>query len=178
MSTILAIDPGPEKSSWVVWDGERVTNRCHMQNDALADMFIGDDLGRDLVAADMLAIEMIAPMGLRVGAEVFETAYWVGRFVQSWAPRPFVRIERRDVKTYLCGTQRCKDADIRAAIIRKFFGDHVDTRPNRWPAPLDGITTHMWSALAVALTAANQQKIEAAFQTTLANGWKKLCRKL
>jgi hypothetical protein len=106
---------------------------------------------------------------LRVGAEVFETAYWVGRFVQAWTPRPFVRIERRQVKTYLCGTQRCKDADIRAAIIRKFFGDHVDTRKTSWPAPLDGITTHMWSALAVALTAAAQAKMQSLIEPASAS---------
>ena len=130
-------------------------NRCnlrwHVSNENLLENL-------SIAPGERLAIEMIAPIGMRVGAETFETAYWVGRFCQVWAPRPFTRITRREVKTYLCGTQRCGDKEIREAIIRKFYGPHVDTRKTSWDGVLAGINTHMWSALAVALTWENSQK--------------------
>lgn len=160
MATILAIDPGPEKSSLVVWNGQIVTHRCHSSNEDLVASLpeAKTFMSVDGVFPDMMAIEMISPMGLRVGAETFETAYWVGRFVQAWTPRPFVRVKRHEVKTYLCGTQQCKDADIRKAIIRKFYGPTADIRKTSWKGVCDGVTTHQWQALAVALTAMNQQR--------------------
>lgn len=155
MSNILAIDPGPEKSSWVVWDGDRVLNRSHSTNEELLSCFANKHTGLTM------AIEMIAPIGMRVGAEVFETAYWVGRFVQAWAPRPFLRVKRGEVKMHLCGTMRCKDKDIREKILKIFGGKEKAVGNIRNPGPLYGVATHMWSALAVALTAQARHQMEA-----------------
>lgn len=59
---------------------------------------------------DLLAVEKIEAMGMAVGAEVFETVHWSGRFFQAWRePAKVRRITRRAVKLGLCGSMRAKD---------------------------------------------------------------------
>ena len=55
-----------------------------------------------------MVYEMVAGYGMPVGAEVFETAFWAGRFSEAW-PGHAERLYRRDVKLYLCGSSRAKD---------------------------------------------------------------------
>lgn len=79
MGTILAIDPGNIKSGYVVveHDGEeirRVLKVGKEPNRVVLDVIKSTPTGYDL------AIEMIAGMGMAVGAETFDTCYWIGRF--------------------------------------------------------------------------------------------------
>jgi hypothetical protein len=115
-----------------------------MQNpDLLAFIPVVDD-------ADALAIEMVASYGMPVGREVFETVRWIGRMQQVWHNPEAVRfVYRQDVKLHLCGSPRAKDANIRQALIDKL--GPVGTKAA--PGPLYGIKSHVWSALAVAVTA-------------------------
>ena len=53
---------------------------------------------------------------------------------------------RKDIKIHLCGTMKAKDANIRQALIDKH--GKVGTAKNK--GPLYGISSHLWSALAVA----------------------------
>jgi hypothetical protein len=97
-----------------------------------------------------LAIEAIASYGMPVGAEVFNTCIFVGRFQQAWRDPNAVRlIYRRDVKLLMCGSARAKDANIRQALIDKL--GPVGTKAA--PGPLYGVKSHAWAALAVAVTA-------------------------
>jgi len=141
---ILAIDPGTTESGWCLFDGNRVINAGVMQNpDLLAFIPVVDD-------ADALAIEMVASYGMPVGREVFETVRWIGRMQQVWHNPEAVRfVYRQDVKLHLCGSPRAKDANIRQALIDKL--GPVGTKAA--PGPLYGIKSHVWSALAVAVTA-------------------------
>jgi hypothetical protein len=150
---ILAIDPGPEQSSWVVWDGTKVLHKMHSANEEILASVIPSSTDASM------AIEMIAPMGKNVGAEIFETCWWIGRFCQAWSPRTFVRIKRGEVKHHLGLSARGKDSDVRARIIQLFGGQDAIGSIHR-PGPLYGVTTHMWSALAVALTAEGKIKQE------------------
>ena len=52
-----------------------------------------------------------------VGAEVFETVYWSGRFAEAYGVEHVERITRVDVKMHLCHTSRAKDGNIRQALI-------------------------------------------------------------
>jgi hypothetical protein len=108
------------------------------------------------------AIEQIASYGMAVGAEVFETVYWSGRFAQAFGPERVDRIKRLEVKMHLCHDSKAKDANIRAALIDRFGGPASIRGPQKAKskrgipeAPagsLYGISKDTWSALAVALT--------------------------
>ena len=147
---VLAIDPGPTTSGWVLFDGARV-----VAGGADTDNFeiiSGAPYG---YAVDGIAIEWISNMGMQVGASVFETCYWVGMFDHASEHVDVDRIKRIDVKKHICGQTRAKDANIRAALIDRFGGIEgkakaVGTKKN--PGPLYGVKTHMWAALAVACT--------------------------
>lgn len=148
MPRILAIDPGPSKSAWLVWDTATKRIDAHFYDD-------NADLLRVLPQrpheADMLAVEMVASFGMAVGKEVFETVFWIGRFVQAWR-MPFARVYRMQVKMHLCHNSRAKDANIRQAILDRFGGRDAALGKKNSPGPLYGVSGDRWSALAVALT--------------------------
>lgn len=150
---ILAIDPGPTQSAWVIWDAsaEQVTASAIEPNETVLSQ-----LQRlSGVSADRLVIEQIASYGMAVGAEVFETCVWTGRFMQAWERQcmghgqipPADRLTRMAVKMHLCGHPRAKDPNIRQALIDRF--GPVGTK--KAPGKLYGIASHLWAALAVAV---------------------------
>lgn len=159
MRDILAIDPGPEKSGWVLWSDNRIQEMGHTDNDEM--LRIVEKLVVDNYITHtptMLVHEMIASYGMAVGASVFETCVWIGRFEQhfrtmvSWRPlREWTirRLTRPSIKLHLCGTMRAKDPNVRQALIDRL--GPVGTKAN--PGPLYGVRSHVWSALAVAVTA-------------------------
>lgn len=151
MTRILAIDPGPFQSGYVMFDAEG-------RKALAAGIFPNRDLLMYMrnVAPQKLAIEMIASYGMPVGAEVFETCVWIGRFAHLWESdpesTPVQFVFRKDVKLHLCGTSKAKDANIRQALIDKL--GPVGTKNNK--GPLYGVKSHCWAALAVAITALEQ----------------------
>jgi hypothetical protein len=102
---------------------------------------------------DRVACEMIASYGMAVGASTFETCVWIGRFIEV-ARVEVELIYRKDIKLFLCGTMRAKDANIRQALLDR-IGPH-GTKAQ--PGPTYGIKSHTWAALAVAVFAANNNK--------------------
>ena len=148
---VYAIDPGPSESALVVFDGVTVQRHERMSNEALLRV-VGHDIGNHV-----LVIEQIASFGMAVGAEVFETCVWTGRFIQAWVGlvpiMPWDRVKRHEVKSELCKTQKAKDANIRQALIDRFGpGKDKAIGTKRNPGPLYGIAGDEWSALAVAVT--------------------------
>ena len=143
---IFAIDPGTVESGWCVYD----TDRKRVQQ-------CGINPNREILeaikrgGAELLAIEMVASYGMPVGREVFETVWWIGRFTQAWREPEAVRlVYRRDVKMWLCNDTRAKDGNIRQALIDKLGPQGL----KKTPGPTYGIKSHMWGALAVAVTVA------------------------
>lgn len=139
---ILAIDPGPTQSAFVRWDGSRVIECGWHPNDSV----------RDKVAirhhVDTIAIEMVASYGMAVGAPVFETCVQIGRFIELAEGR-VVLVFQKNTRMHLCGSMRAKEKNIRQALIDRF--GPPGTKKN--PGPLYGCSGHVWSALAVAVTA-------------------------
>ena len=141
---ILSLDPGPEQTGW-----------CLFEDGAVVDS--GTDPNHDVIVwvqhgqhADLLAIEMIAAMGMSVGASVFETVRWIGRYQQAWRDPDAVRLVfRHEVKQHLCGNQRAKDPNVRQALIDRLGAPGT----KKAPGGTYGVKTHAWSALAVAVTA-------------------------
>lgn len=155
---IYAIDPGPEQSALVVFDTDRqaVPYACIKPNVEILGMLTGR------ATQESLVVEQIASFGMAVGAEVFETVFWSGRFVEAW-PGAWYRVKRHEVKTHLCHTQAAKDANIRQAIIDRFGpGKERAIGTKKAPGPLYGIKGDEWSALAVALTWTDQHAPQVA----------------
>ncbi len=143
---VLGLDPGPEESAWVAFDGQRVLYHAKEPNEAIRVHLTNQAEKPDAI----LVIEQIAAMGMAVGAEVFETCFWSGRFAEAWG-HPFERLKRHEIKMHLCGNMRAKDANIRTALMDRFGGSKAVGRKAS-PGPLFGIAGDQWSALAVALT--------------------------
>ncbi len=152
---VLAIDPGPERSAWLVYDSligglTHPTNAAIMPNaELLANLYQWRGLGNAVV------IEQVASYGMPVGAEVFETVYWSGRFAEACQPVPVHRIPRKRVVLHLCNSPRGNDATVRAALIDRFGGKERAIGNKRNPGPLYGIKADLWAALAVAVTFAD-----------------------
>lgn len=148
---ILAIDPGTEQSAWVLWEDGDVADHGKEPNDVVLARLMAPMADRDPV---YLALEAIASYGMAVGAEVFTTCIWVGRFIQAWVPRPYELIYRRQVKLHLCDSARANDANIRQALIDR-FGQGTKAKAigtKAAPGPLYGLKADRWAALGVALT--------------------------
>jgi hypothetical protein len=142
---LLAIDPGNKNSAWVVWDGQKIVAKDYYPNEDMLGLVCGSMMAG--LEVEHMAIEMVQSFGMAVGAEVFETVYWTGRFVQAWG-KPFTRVYRSEVKMHLCGSMRAKDANIRQRLI-----DLVGAQgKKKSQGPTFGVSGDMWSALAVAKT--------------------------
>jgi hypothetical protein len=140
---ILAIDPGTTESGYVVFEDGRARDAGVIPNRQMIGYIKCWDY-------PVIAIEMIASYGMAVGAEVFETVRWIGRFQQACHDPEAVRlIYRKDVKMHLCGTTRAKDPNIRQALIDKLGAPGT----KKAPGPTYGVKSHAWAALAVAVTA-------------------------
>lgn len=146
MTLILAIDPGTTQSGVVLYlDGRVIESGIH-DNPTVLEI-----IGR--TDAEQLAIEMVESFGMAVGKEVFRTVWWIGRFAQAWMDRRGAlpaEVTRRAVKLHLCGSSRAKDPNIRQALLDKLGPQGTKAAPG----PTYGVKSHAWSALAVAVTAA------------------------
>ena len=153
-SFILGIDPGDRKSGYVVYDEEKhQVDVCGIEDNYSMLKLV------EFHNFDEMAIEDIAHYGMPVGQTVFDTAKWAGRFAQkcydiSGAEPIFVK--RQTVKSMICGSIKAKDANIRQALIDMFpktgGGKNPVVGVNVKPGPLFGVKSHIWSALAIAIT--------------------------
>lgn len=148
---VLAIDPGPVRSAWLLWDvrRERPFRFAIVDNEELLEL-----CRRDLFPLNIgtVVIEKVESFGMSVGAEVFETVFWSGRFAEAASHSAAVqRLGRLKVKTTLCHDSRAKDSNIRQALIDRFGGSAAIGRKAE-PGPLYGISKDVWSALAIAVT--------------------------
>lgn len=141
---MLAIDPGPTESAWVGTEGGVVLFGKEPNETILTRICA--------VHWNAVVVEMIASYGMAVGAEVFETCVWIGRFEQTCRARaPFHRMFRRDVKLHWCGTTKANDSNIRQAVIDHYGGKEKAIGNKRTPGPLYGIKADVWQALALGL---------------------------
>lgn len=149
---LIAIDPGNEQSA-VVYLRDGFPKQAEKIPNAEVREFL-----RGFMVGTPVAIEMIASYGMAVGREVFETCLWIGRFVETCCTngQPHLLVYRREVKLFLCESARATDSNIRAALIDRYGpGKLKAVGTKKAPGPLYGLKGDTWSALAVALTAAN-----------------------
>ena len=153
---ILAIDPGSAESAWVLIDAD--TRRPT----AFAKEPNADLLDKLWKSADyqLAAIEMIASYGMAVGAEVFDTCVWIGRFyeaIQLDSTEPVHLVKRQPIKLHHCHDSKAKDSNIRQALVDRFapgvsnYGKGTKARPG-W---FHGFKADCWQAYALAVYAAD-----------------------
>lgn len=140
-SVILAIDPGPTESAWVLWDGKLHGFSRSRNQDALSVI-------RESRNEERCVIEQLKCYGMPVGSEVLETAYWSGIFAHAFDHSRVDRIPRLDVKLHLCHDSRAKDSNIRQALIDRFGAPGTKKKPGM----LYGVSKDVWAALALAVT--------------------------
>ena len=153
---ILAIDPGDRQSAYVVMgkDLRPLEFKKAENEDLLARIPRLLDRYGDL----SLALEMVASYGMPVGASVFETCVWIGRFWQACDALPRkALVYRIDEKLTLCHDSRAKDANIRQALIDRFApgvpNSGKGTKKN--PGWFYGFSADVWQAYAVGVTCAD-----------------------
>jgi hypothetical protein len=146
MKTILAIDPGTTHSAYVLYGNGIIFDHGWISNHDMRQVLIG-------IEYNAVAIEMIASYGMAVGASTFETCVWIGRFTEIARIEPTL-CYRKDIKLFLCGTMRAKDANIRQALLDLIGPQGTKAQPG----PTYGIKSHTWAALAVAVYAAANKK--------------------
>lgn len=154
---VLAIDPGNEHSAYVVLsDKDELLEFDKLSNEDMLRRFWHITAG-----VDHAAIEMVACYGMPVGKEVFDTALWVGRYMQllQSVPCPCDLVYRKDVKLHLCqSTRGVNDAVIRQALIDRFGpGKSKAIGTKKAPGPLYGVKADVWAALAVGVTWMDQK---------------------
>lgn len=164
--SILAIDPGPTMSAFAIIDPE-----------TRAPQDFGKWLNEDLLESlrfmhfgervDTAAIEMVSSYGMPVGAEVFDTCVWTGRFLQALNTTGEIHtglIVRRLVKLHHCHSARATDANIRQALVDRFAPGQPNggkgTKAN--PGVFHGIKADVWQAYALAVYIADLQ--DASYQ--------------
>lgn len=160
---VLAIDPGNTHSAYALIDA---TTRQPLEfgkhaNQHLIDEIEGLTFHPDWV--EHVAIEMVASYGMPVGAEVFETCVWIGRFQERIAVRGPVGtqvelVKRHPIKLHHCQSARAKDSNIVQALVDRF----APGQPNKGkgtkadPGWFHGFAADVWQAYALAVYVADQ----------------------
>ena len=144
---ILAIDPGPQQSAFVVWNGKEISEKGIRVNKEFLEWI---DLGNwSLVLnIDVYVLEDVEHFGMPVGKDVFETVRWTGIFAHAAGLKWTHFLPRREVKLHLCGSARAKDANIRQALIERLGPPGT----KKAQGITYGVKKDMWSALALAVT--------------------------
>jgi hypothetical protein len=143
---VIAIDPGPKKSAYVIWDGEKIHQAVILENYKLREILKGFNN-----CDHCLVQEQVTSYGMPVGKDVFETVYWTGIFAEAFtfdnAKAKHERIPRIKVKTYICQDSRAKDGNIRQALIDRFGPPGT----KKEPGPTYGLKYDLWQAVALSV---------------------------
>jgi len=148
---ILAIDPGNEESAYVLMEKETYKP---IEFDKIGNAQMLMKLKE--LKYDTLVIEMIASYGMPVGASVFDTCVWIGRFIQMRQCPDYEYIYRKEEKINLCGSMKAKDSNIRQALIDRF--GEVGTKKAQ--GFFYGFKKDIWAAFAVGCTYLDKKKEE------------------
>lgn len=142
--TVFAIDPGTTESAWAVVEAGEFVSGAKERNEDMLERAWGL-----CPPVTHVAVEKVASYGMAVGAEVFETVYWSGRFHEAarYNYMNLSRPTRKEVVVHLCGSAKAKDANVRQAIIDRLGPQ--GTKKN--PGPTYGVKGDVWAAIAVAL---------------------------
>ena len=166
VTRILAIDPGNTHSGWCIIDADTRRPQWHGKNanpDVLTACY-GDDPAAHMPFfsdVDHVVIEMIASYGMAVGAELFETCVWIGRFheaIRISGPAPQL-VKRQPVKLHHCHSPRATDSNVRQSLVDRFApGQRNHGKGTKAdPGWFYGFAADVWQAYALAVYIADRQ---------------------
>lgn len=156
---VLAIDPGNTQSAYVmIGPDRRPLFFDKLPNDELLARLHHPD--SPITDVDAIAIEMVASYGMPVGADVFETCVWIGRFYEALtrcAIDPLLLVKRHPVKLHHCQSARAKDTNIRQALVDRFAPGQPNHGKGTKNAPgwFYGFRADVWQAMALAVYVAD-----------------------
>lgn len=167
---ILGIDPGNEYTAYCLIDEENGCNPVEFAKEKNEDL----DSCFQAMIYDLyyikrkpfeVAIEMVASYGMPVGAEVFDTCVWIGRFAsifEGYNKKPLF-IYRKDEKMSICHSMKANDATIKQALVDRFAAGvpNHGKGSKKEPGFFYGFKADVWAAFAVAVTCADKLKGEA-----------------
>lgn len=164
---IFAIDPGDVQSAYCIVDTATykplefgkvgnyelrtiLADKLEQSQTPTSDM--DGNLHRDEFT---VVIERIASYGMAVGATVFTTCEWTGRFAEITELNGSTPqyVFRKEEKLTICGDSRAKDANIRRALIDRFAQHDMKngrgTKAN--PDWFYGFHSDIWQAYGIAV---------------------------
>jgi hypothetical protein len=160
MPRILAIDPGPIESAWILLDAE--TCKPIDFGKEACQLLMWQIEGGGFDDCSLAVVEMVASYGMAVGAEVFETCVWIGRYEQALRSRTesamaVERVTRRPIKLHHCGVANAKDSNITQALIDRFGSGAGNRGKGTKAAPgwFYGFRADVWQAYALGVYAAD-----------------------
>lgn len=148
---ILAIDPGNIYSGYAILDAKtyRPLMIGKVDNNRMRKIVVEEDY-------DEVVIEMVACYGMPVGASVFDTCVWIGRFIECANKRkkPWVQTVRKEVKLNICGSNKAKDGNIVQALIDRFapYTPNKGKGSKKAPGWFYGFKADIWQAYALGVT--------------------------
>lgn len=159
---IISIDPGSKKSAGIIiGDDFKIAEKIIAENKKILawikkarKKYGNKGTGRILVS------ERVTSYGMIVGASVFDTCVWQGRFIQAWGGQ-YELLYRNTVKAHICGKVAVGDTEIRRALIER-FGSPGNRKV---PGFLYKIYRDMWSALAIAICFNDKERGKTAAET-------------
>lgn len=165
MSRLLAIDPGNTESAYVVIDGAR--RPLWFDKIPNEQLLATIQAYRDEWQVEHAAIEMVASYGMAVGADVFETCVWIGRFyshIEGWLVRTPDLVKRHPIKLHHCHSAKANDSNISQALIDRFAPGERNRGKGTKAAPgwFHGFRADIWQAYALAVYVADTREGVAA----------------
>lgn len=153
MLNLIAVDPGSTESAVVryeISDNWKLGSIVEFFKDD--NFLVLERLKGMHDTAGVLAIEMIASYGKPVGAEVFVTCVWIGRYLEAMRGMERMLIERPDVKLLLCHSRnQVTDAILWQELLNRFGpGKAKAVGTKKKPGPLYGLHSDVRAALALA----------------------------
>jgi uncharacterized protein YlaI len=163
---VLAIDPGPLESAYAVVDSECAP----IVFGKVPNIELLDALPELAQLSSRGAIEMIASYGMAVGADVFETCVWIGRFAQVLDQERLIteRVKRNPIKVHHCHSSKANDSNIRQALVDRFAYGQPNHGKGTKSAPgwFHGFHSDIWAAYALAVYVADTARSAAADEVT------------
>lgn len=164
---ILAIDPGNTESGWCIIDADRRPLFFGKNSNEKVLRIIAAATGDLDLHASHVVIEMVASYGMPVGAEVFDTCVWIGRFTETNRRRTgrlADLVKRQPVKLHHCHSPKANDATVKQALVDRFahgqknYGKGTKDQPG-W---FHGFKADIWQAYALAVYYADTMEGVAA----------------
>jgi len=161
MHRILAIDPGNTESGYALINAEtcKPLEVGKISNYALRDRITNGDFDKGVA---QISIEMIKSYGMPVGATVFETCVWIGRFLellQASDADPNL-VYRGAVKLHHCHNSGAKDSNVVQALIDRFASGVRNRGKGTKDTPgwFFGFKADIWQAYALAVLTADTER--------------------